>query len=185
MHDAGEQCLACTESPPPHKATVVWGEYDGVLRTAILALKHGGRDDLAVPLGDRLAALVSVEPWAPGIDLVVPVPSHPWRRLRKPWTASELLARRVARRIERPLIPILRRHGFGRQARRTRARRLQLPRTSFSARSELRGQAVLLIDDVTTTGTTLRRAADVLLSTGAVRVFCAVCAQAPDSRRLS
>jgi predicted amidophosphoribosyltransferase len=44
---------------------------------------------------------------------------------------------------------------------------------------------VLLIDDVTTTGMTLRRAADVLLGAGADEVFCAVCAQAPDSRRLS
>jgi predicted amidophosphoribosyltransferase len=164
---------------------VVWGEYDGVLRTAILTLKHGGRDDLAVPLGDRLAALIGVERWASGIDMVVPVPSHPWRRLKKPWTASELLAKRISRRIERPVNSCLRRHGLGRQARRTRTRRLELARGSFSTNSRLGGQTLLLIDDVTTTGTTLRRAADVLLNAGADEVFCAVCAHAPDSRRLS
>jgi predicted amidophosphoribosyltransferase len=184
-NDLGVQCLACSGDPPPQTGTVVWGEYDGVLRTAILALKHGGRDDLAAPLGDRLAALVSAEPWAPAIDVVVPIPSHPWRRLKKPWTASQLLAQRVSRRIEKPISLLLRRHGLGRQARRTRARRLELARGSFSASSRLEGYAVLLIDDVTTTGTTLRRAADVLLSTGADEVFCAVCAHAPDPRRLS
>jgi predicted amidophosphoribosyltransferase len=43
---------------------------------------------------------------------------------------------------------------------------------------------VLLIDDVCTTGTTLRRAADCLLSAGAEAVFCATIAHATDPRRM-
>jgi ComF family protein len=183
--DSSEPCLACLQAPPPQSATVVWGEHDGVLRTAILALKHGGRDDLAAALGDRLAASVAAESWASLIDCVVPVPSHPWRRLKKPWAASELLAESVSRRIERPAIRLLRRHGLGRQAGHSRARRLVLPQRSFSARTEADGQSLLLIDDVTTTGTTLKRAAQALRQAGASAVFCAVCAQAPDPRRFS
>ena len=183
--DTGEQCLACIHNPPPQRATIAWGEHDGVLRTAILALKHGGRDDLAAPLGDRLAAAIAAEPWASEIDLIVPVPSHPWRRLRKPWSASELLARRVARRRERPALLLLRRHGLGRQTESSRARRLELPQRSFSHRSDVSSRSVLLLDDVMTTGTTLRRAVGALHRAGAAAVFCAVCADVPDSRRLS
>jgi len=181
--DPSEPCLACLQVPPPQSATVVWGEHDGVLRTAILALKHSGRDDLALPLGDRLAAAISAAPWASLIDCVVPVPSHPWRRLKKPWTASELLADVVSRRLERPAIRLLRRHGLRRQVGHSRARRLDLPRWSFSARARADGRTPLLIDDVTTTGTTLRRAAEALRRGGARAVFCGVCALAPDPRR--
>lgn len=43
---------------------------------------------------------------------------------------------------------------------------------------------VLLVDDVCTTGTTLRRAADTLLGAGAEAVFCTTIAHATDSRRM-
>jgi predicted amidophosphoribosyltransferase len=183
--DDDPHCLTCHQALPPQQATVVWGEHDGTLRTAILALKHGGRDDLAAPLGQRLAALVAVQPWAHDIDVITAVPSHPSRRLRKPWTASELLAQAVSRQLDRPTVSALRRHGRGRQTGRSRALRLVMPRRSFSARATATGRSVLIVDDVTTTGTTLRRAAAALLEGGADTVFCAVCAFAPDSRRFS
>jgi predicted amidophosphoribosyltransferase len=43
----------------------------------------------------------------------------------------------------------------------------------------------LLIDDVTTTGATFRRAAEALLGAGAEAVFCGAVALAPDPRRFS
>ena len=183
--DASEPCLACLQTEPPQSATVVWGEHDGVLRTAILALKHGGRDDLAAPLAARLTASVAAESWAAEIDCIVPVPSHPWRRLKKPWAASELLTEEVSRILEKPSARLLRRHGLGRQSGRSRARRLELPRRSFSARTGAEGRTLLLIDDVTTTGTTLRRGAEALRRAGARAVYCGVCAHAPDPRRFS
>ena len=183
--DPSEPCLTCIASPPPQRATIVWGEHDGALRTAILALKHGGRDDLAEPLGERLAAKLVTEDWVEAIDAVTAVPSHPWRRLKKPWAASVFLARVVARRLEKPTIFPLRRRGLGRQTGRTRSRRLELPRRSFSADGGADGRRLLLIDDVTTTGTTLRRAAEALYRAGAIMVYCGVVARAPDSRRYS
>jgi predicted amidophosphoribosyltransferase len=181
--DASEPCLSCDASPPPQCATVVWGEHHGALRTAILALKHGGRDDLARPLGERLAARIAAEEWAKAIDAVAAVPSHPWRRLKKPWVASELLAQIVAGQLGKPMMRPLRRHGLGRQTGRTRSRRLELPGKSFSASVRADGRRLLLIDDVTTTGTTLRRAASALYRAGATAVYCGVLAQTPDSRR--
>lgn len=183
--NSSEPCLACFEAPPPQSATVAWGEHDGVLRTAILALKHGGRDDLAAPLGERLAAAIAVEPWASNVDCIVPVPSHPWRRLKKPWAASELIAVSVAKRLERPVIRLLRRHGFDRQTGQSRARRLELQAKSFSAHNGTESRTLLLIDDVMTTGTTLKRAAKALRHAGAKDVYCGVCAHAPDPRRFS
>jgi len=182
---SSEPCLACIEDPPPQQGTVIWGEHAGVLRTAVLALKHGGRDDLAAPLGQRLAAKAAVEAWVDDIDSISSVPSHPWRRLRRPWTASELLALEVARQLGKPVGRFLRRRGLGRQTGRTRSQRLDMPRRSFSAPAKVEGHCVLLIDDVTTTGTTLRRASRALQRAGAEAVFCGVVAHTPVPRRFS
>jgi predicted amidophosphoribosyltransferase len=183
--DAGtEECLHCIGKPPPQRATVIWGEHDGVLRTVVVSLKHRGHDDFARPLGVRLAAAISAQPWARSIDVVSSVPSHPLRRIRRPWTASELLATAVARGLELPSQKLLRRHGLRRQTGHSRAHRLKLPGGSFSAARRARGLSVLLIDDVTTTGTTIRKAAHALVRAGAKHVYCAVAAHAPDPRRI-
>jgi len=179
-----DPCLACVASPPPQRGTVLWGEYDGILRRAILALKHQGHDELARPLGRRLAARIGLAPWFDEITVVTAVPSRGLRRLRRGASAAGLVGAEVGRAMDRPSLRLLRRHGRGRQAGRTRVQRMQLPRGCFSARRPLAGRHVLLIDDVCTTGTTLRRAADTLLGAGAETVYCAAIAYATDSRRL-
>ena len=176
-------CLDCARKPPPQKTTVVWGEHAGVLRTAVLELKHRNRDDLAGSLGGRLAATVAAHPWASTIDTVCFVPSHPIRRIRRSWVAAERLAQEVGRRLHRPVAALLQRRGLWRQTGRTRAQRLHLPTHSFSSAPAARGRHLLLVDDVMTTGTTLRRASRALLQAGAQSVSCAVLAHAPDSRR--
>jgi predicted amidophosphoribosyltransferase len=180
----GEPCLSCSDSPPPQLATVVWGEYEGTLRAAVVASKHGGHDELARPLARRLAARVSVEGWVASLETVVAVPSHPAHRLRRAFALAPLLAAGVAKELglrhRRPLS----RRGLGRQAGRSRADRLRLGRRSFSARRRPPPGGILLVDDVTTTGATLRRATEALLAAGAGTVYCAVLARAPDPRRL-
>lgn len=178
-------CLGCVISPPPQDGTVVWGEYDGILRTAVLALKHRGHDEVARGLALRLAARIGLAPWYDEITVVIAVPSHRFRRWRRGCSAAGLVGAEVAKAIDRPLVSGLRRHGLRRQTGRTRVQRTQLPRGSFSARPVARNQRVLLVDDVVTTGTTLRRAAETLIDAGAVAVYCAAMAMTPDSRRIS
>lgn len=177
-------CLACVASPPPQLGTVLWGSYDGVLRQAVLALKHQGHDEIARLLGRRLAALIGFAPWHDEITTITTVPSRGFRRLRRGYSAAGLLGAEIAQAIGHPLTPTLRRHGRHRQAGKTRAVRVRLPRGSFSARQRMNGHRVLLVDDVCTTGTTLRRAADTLLGAGAEAVFCAAVAHATDPRRM-
>lgn len=185
VDEPSEPCLGCVRSVPPQHATVVWGEHDGALRSAILSLKHGGRDDLAGPLARRLAAAVAVTPWAATVEVVSWVPSHTLRKFRRPYAAAQLLSAEVARGLGAAHRKLLVRHGLGRQADRTRARRLELSGRAFRAGRSARNRSVLLIDDVITTGTTVRRAAAAVLAAGATAVFCAALAATPGPRRFS
>lgn len=180
-----EACVRCMSASLPQSATVIWGEYDGALRSAVLALKGRGLDELAKPLGLRLAGRIAVEEWVDTVDLIVPVPSHPIRRLRNGWSAAACLARVVGRALGRPVDPLLRRHGLTRQTGRRRAERTRLPRRSFSCSPKVEGQRVLIVDDVLTTGTTLRRAAETVLRWGAEGAYCAAVAATPDPRRVT
>jgi predicted amidophosphoribosyltransferase len=179
-----DPCLACVASPPPQTATVLWGCYEGALRRSILALKHGGHDELARPLAHRLAARIGMAPWVDEITAVVEIPTHDLIRLRRGPSAASLLASECAKTMGRPHTRILRRHSLVRQAGRTRAQRIRLPRGSFSTRTRPTGESLLLIDDVCTTGTTFRRAAETLIDAGAAAVYCAAVGHAPDPRRL-
>jgi predicted amidophosphoribosyltransferase len=182
-----ETCLHCRDEPPAQDGTVVWGSYEGRLREVLLALKHRRRDDLAATLGDRLAGRIALAPWADSVDVVTWVPSHLLHRLQRGAVASELVAQRVARRLGTPVRPLLKRRGMVRQAGRTLAQRRTLGGGRFAIRrtSSFADHTVLMIDDVMTTGTTLRRASATLRTAGAGAVYAACVAWTPESRRIT
>ncbi len=135
--------------------------YEETAARLIQRFKFEQRSDaLEVLLGPLLARLRDVR-----AELIVPVPRHPARIREQGCDPAFSLARAVARRS--PLVlagGVLRRTrealpqtGLSRKA------RLANVRGSFAARrGALRGRRVVLLDDVTTTGATLREAARVL-----------------------
>lgn len=172
--DHGEDalCAACMAEPPPHDGVRAAVAYGPVARAVVLKLKHGGRIGMARVIGRHLAGLAATEPDA----LLVPVPLHRWRIWRRGFNQSALLAREVARRTglelhaglikRRKRTPML--GGLGRMA---RARAL---RGAFSVPSDkralLKGRAVILVDDVYTSGATAGACAKTLKRAGAARV---------------
>ena len=147
-----------------------WSCYDGVGRAVVLALKHGGRRDLAAVLGPELADL------APPVDVVTWVPASPAGRRARGYDQSQLLGRAVGRALSRPAIPLLRRsRRSGSQRGHGRSERLDAAALTGRRRSP---PIVLLVDDVRTTGASLRRAAAALGDAGAQDVHAVVVAVA-------
>jgi predicted amidophosphoribosyltransferase len=100
--------------------------------------------------------------------------------LERGFNQSELIARRVARRIERPFAVLLRRvRRTGPQARLPGEKRAANVRGAFAATGACRrvSGGVLLVDDVLTTGNTLREAAGALRKAGVGDVFGACAAR--------
>jgi ComF family protein len=169
-----ERCAACRRRPPAFDAGAVACDYEGSLRAIIHAFKYDGRRSLARPLGALLrnAGAQVLD----GADAVVPVPLHPWKRLRRGFNQSSDLARELGP----PVRPLLwRRRATPPQAGLTPRERRRNVRGAFALtpwrsrgdRNEaIDGRTLVLIDDVMTTGATLDACARVLKQAGAREV---------------
>ena len=144
--------------------------YQEPTSSLIHRFKYEGCFALAEPLARCLSAAWPA--WVQPPDLIIPIPLHPRRKRRRGYNQSELLAAPLARDLGLPMNPRgLRRvrHtapqvGLGPEERHDNVR------GAFAADDSFTGRRVLLIDDVLTTGATMRAAAEALLAAGAASV---------------
>ena len=115
-------------------------------------------------------------------DLVIPVPLHPRRLAERGYNQAALLAAEVAPALGAALVArgLARVRDTAHQARLARDDRGANVADAFQARrpERIRGRAVVLIDDVATTGATLAACADALRRAGAASVVALVVARA-------
>ena len=145
--------------------------FAGDARRALLEANFRGVTALLEPLASEAAATVPAE-WR--IDLVAPIPLARRRQRRRGFNQAEIAASHVARALDRPIVRALRRtRDRPPQASlnaEQRARNLEGAFAPWRA-GDVAGRRVLVVDDVTTTGTTLSVAAQTLREAGAEAVF--------------
>lgn len=178
-------CPFCRNFPVKFDAAVRLGPFQGPLRQLILRCKYEQRMEIAPLLGRLLGERLALAPWAAEIDLVVPVPLHWSRRMRRGYNQAALVAEDMAAAAFADDPPPVRR-----ALRRTRPtphqaslpakQRRQSVRGAFATRwgSGIKGKRILLVDDVMTSGSTIGECTHVLLKAGAAAVFAAVLATA-------
>lgn len=157
-------------------ASVIYAvAYQGCARQLILGLKY--RNERATA---RLLAGVLVHQLKPdqrNADVVTWAPTSNRRRRERGHDQAELIARAVARQICRPCRSLLVRQVQSVQTGASRQQRLHGPQ--FRARRCRGSLHVLVVDDVVTTGATLRAAANSLGAAGASRVSTIAVAATP------
>ena len=147
------------------------------LEGAIHALKYEGRAELAPSLARYLRAATMADPWPAiiaGLDGIVPVPLHEGRLIERGYNQAELLADSFAKEISTPIL-----EGAIARVRETPSQvgllardRAENVKNAFRVEhGQVRGNSLLLVDDVCTTGSTMRECALALRGGGAVRVF--------------
>ncbi|WP_370399612.1 ComF family protein [Sulfitobacter sp. JB4-11] len=153
-------CDRCLADPPPWaqgRAALIYGDTG---RKLVLALKHGDRQEIAQPAGLWMAN--AVRDIAPPQSLIIPVPLHWQRMIRRRYNQSALLAKALAGRLQMSWAPdVLQRirptpslDGLDRGQR--SAALADAIAVHPRKRHRIAARPVLLVDDVMTSGATLR-----------------------------
>ncbi|MDJ0995164.1 MAG: ComF family protein [Dinoroseobacter sp.] len=176
-------CDSCLQIPRPWTDGRAAATYADRARTLVLQLKHGDRSDLARPMGAWLAE--AARPLLKADTLLVPVPLHRSRLLRRKYNQAVLLARQVSRHLQHPMCPdlLIRTRKTLMQDHRGRDERFANLDKSISVSGPrarkfgLTGRHILLVDDVMSSGATLGACAITCLDAGARQVDVAVFAR--------
>lgn len=147
------------------------GIYDGILGQAIRAFKYNGVADLDKHLAERLRRVYERIRWQ--IDLVIPVPLADKRLVERGYNQAELLGARMSEDCGIPYrSDCMRRiRETSQQARLDGDQRMENVKDAFEAAEAVKDLAILLIDDVVTTGATLNECALALKREGARAVY--------------
>ena len=181
--DEAHACARCLENPPSFSLHRSCGAYGGALKEVILLFKYRKCAPLGRPLARFADAALGPEPglWA-SAELLVPVPLHPSRRRERGFNQSKILARELARLKGLDVLDgcLAKVRNAPAQAGLRAAERERNVVGAYAVRRpvRLRGRTLILVDDVTTTGATLRECARVLKAAGAKEVRAVTLAQA-------
>ncbi len=175
-------CGKCTECLPAYSGARAFGCYTSELSRIIRALKFDGRQDLAGLLAPLLASAF-LDSWSPQeIDFIVPVPLHPRRKRERGYNQAALLANQLGKRLGLPCNQLIltRVRATPPQVGLSDAERGHNVRHAFRCTKPavVRGQRILLVDDVMTTGSTVASASEALLDAGAAKVWVLTLARA-------
>ena len=175
----GDRCGQCLKQPPGFTQTIAVLWYQDTTIPLVTQCKYHYRLAHARVMGQLLAQrLANHYQHQPLPDAIVPLPLH-WRRQRqRGFNQSVLLAKMVARHLSVPLCLLLKRSRHTQpQVGLKGAAREHNVQGAFSVKWPLLHQHVLLIDDVMTTGASVRAATACLLQSGMERVDIGVFAR--------
>jgi len=181
----GGRCHYCVRHGYRFDEAIALGPYEGRLRRAVIRMKRGAEYPLTVAVGRMLGQRVRVV-WSEDLpEVVVALPKHWWKRLRRGSHSAGLLAECVGEEIGRPVVT-----GALRCRRLTRKQSLLTVEErrqnaagslALAGRFHWEGRDVLVVDDIMTTGATASEAARVLKQAGARRVRIAIVGRAHPS----
>ena len=164
-------CRWCSQFPRGFESLRSPFVFTGPIRDAIHRLKYKGERASAGRLAGLMAEYLKHNPVA--VDALLPAPLHPRRLRSRGYNQSALLARGVGNCLELPVeenLLVRVKNAQPQVESQTRDERRDNVACNFVCQGEVTGLAVLLVDDVATTGSTLSECATALKAAGAVRV---------------
>ncbi len=159
-------CRSCRQLPSVWRHAGAALDYAGPAAILVKRLKYAGQQHLAFTAAAFLVAQLHRLDW-PLPDVIVPVPMPPLRRFLRGYNHSQLIAQELGRLLQVTVMGALSRGGTDFvQAGKTFGQRQRMSSGRFALKKKVKiaDYTVLLVDDVFTTGTTLRCCAEALLA---------------------
>lgn len=174
------------KSEPPPNISQIYAccLYTRRVRKAVHMLKFSG---LIYP-ADTFALMMSRMLENVDADVLIPVPSGRRSVRKRGFSTAKLLTKRISIRLGIPMVNAVNAYSDKEEQKTLSVKaRYENAKRSFylTPRNDVRGKRVLLIDDVSTTGSTLAAIAGLLREAGAVDISAAVFAKTPDFVRHS
>jgi ComF family protein len=175
--NAPATCDWCLESPPAFDGIRAPYRMEGAIKEAVHHLKYRGLKAAAPELAELLARYFAEHP-VPG-DVLIPVPLHPRRLRSRGYNQSALLAKELSKKLDLVMDQKLlaRTRNTPPQVSASRPERRDNVQDSFRCSGSVDRRAVILVDDVATTGSTLSACAGALKAAGASSVWGLVLAR--------
>lgn len=174
------RCGHCQDLQFEYDTVIRVGSYESTLRSMILSLKFSEKTEWVAPLATMLRQAITTGRLYEQIDMLIPVPLHWRRRIKRGFNQSYLLAQK----LKLPQTPVstdlVRVRHTKQQWDLNSAQRRRNVKGAFAVRKghPFTGKTVALVDDITTSGATLAECARTLKQGGAQKVVAVVLATA-------
>lgn len=183
LNPFGSRCKACRSWNSKFERVFAIGKYRDRLKETIIEIKRNSDETRAFQLGKLLGELADKFEIMDEIEVVVPVPSY-WQRrwsrngMHVAGVVSEGFCRVTGRQKLPNCLKCIR--NTKKQSKLRPNQRIQNVRNAFkiNPKYSVKNKAILLLDDVMTSGATVNECTKVLLEAGAASVFVAVAARA-------
>jgi ComF family protein len=176
--DKSGVCGTCRVEKPHFRALRAWAVFEDPVQTALHKLKY--RRDLS--LGDAIAAemLGFVQGLGWKIDMMIPIPLGRQRMKERGYNQTAMVAAPLAMALNVPYTPgeLVRQKETRSQVGLSREERRRNVQGAFRVGTKVRGKTILIMDDVSTTGSTLSAGAEALYAAGAKDVYALTVARA-------
>lgn len=176
--DRSEYCEDCSGGDVSFVRNYAVWHYDKQMKRSVTEFKYGGRKEYADFYVHHMAGRYGERLLRHGVTALVPVPVSGKRKRSRGFNQAELLAGRLAERLGIPAIPLLKRvkntkpqSGLSKKERKHNLQSAFAWNAREADRWEVLPGAVVLIDDIYTTGSTLTACAEVLRENGIKSVY--------------
>lgn len=175
-------CGACLLAAPAFSVARALGQYERVLMDVIHRFKYGGKTSLGERLGEFMADYTYPSLAIADYSLIMPVPLHPQRLRQRGFNQAMILAREISRRfflkpdflsLQR-IVSKVPQVGLGKEMREKNIRGA----FQVADAGRIEGEKIILVDDVYTTGSTVKECARILMQNKAEEVAVLTLARA-------
>jgi ComF family protein len=171
-------CNTCRAERPRFHALRAWAVFEDPVRSALHKLKYRRDVGLGDALASHMAQYVRSLNW--DMEMIVPIPLGRQRQKERGYNQVGMIAKPLALALGVGFAPkaLTRRKETRSQVGLSKEERRENVDGAFQAGAGVNGKTILVLDDVSTTGSTLSSSADALLASGAKNVYALTVARA-------